>query len=314
MRGPRSETHSVRYLGRVKLDQMFQKGKSTSKHVDKIQNHNCGLGSVPDPEKIYIDKTLHSYAKAWDDFCDTMRDADFKVDGHRPRTLEEASLFMPDYLNIIKMRPGKKPGTTYSAWTIRTYFSGCAKVLDLSASNYPLPIRRRAAIIRSRGTAERDRHFSETKNAELVTFCKCTGLRNKSELQQITGDCLAIDNDGNYAIRVVGKGKKERVSRIIGTDEQISAIVNRIMAAGENKVWPHVPSCADIHSYRAVYAQDLYEMLARDPKDIPENERYCCRKDQKGKWYDRKAVLEVSKQLGHSRANVVVEHYLGQGV
>ena len=314
MRGKRSETHSVHYLGRVKLDEMFQKGKSTSKHLDKIQNHLDGLGSVPDPEKIYIDNTLHDYARAWDDYCETMKTADFKVDGHRPRTLEEAALFMPEYIELIKKRPGKKLGATYSAWTIRAYFSGCAKVLDLSASDYNLPIRRRADITRSRGAAERDRHFSKKNNAELITFCKCTGLRNQSELQKITGDCLVVDDDGNYAIRVIGKGKKERVSRIIGTEEQINQVVRRIMAAGENKVWPHVPSCADIHGYRACYAQALYAMLARDPKEIPESERYCCRKDQRGKWYDRKAVLEVSKQLGHSRTNVVVEHYLSQEV
>lgn len=312
MRGKREATHSVHYLGRQKLDEMFERGKSTSKHKDKIANKASGQGYVPDASKIYIDHTLHDYAKHWEDYCDAMRAADFKVDGHRPRTLDEAAKFMPDYIDILKSRPGKTPGSTYSAWTIRAYFAGCAKVLGLSAKDYDLPTRRRRDIVRSRGTAARDKHFSEKNNAELVNFCKCTGLRNKSELQKITGANLTTDKDGNPAIRIVGKGKKERISRIIGTPEQIQQVVQRMQNAGDNKVWPHVPSCADIHDYRAVYAQNYYNMLARDPKDIPLKERYCCKGDQKGKWYDRKAVIEVSKQLGHARANVIVEHYLGR--
>ena len=34
---------------------------------------------------------------------------------------------MPQYLEELKTRPGKKPGSTMSAWSIRSYFSSAAK-------------------------------------------------------------------------------------------------------------------------------------------------------------------------------------------
>ena len=45
-------------------------------------------------------------------------------------------------------------------------------------------IRRRADIKRSRGDAIRDKHFSEKNNADLITFCRCSGLR-RAEIQDL---------------------------------------------------------------------------------------------------------------------------------
>ena len=311
-RGKRSETHSVEHQGKVLLDHMLKTGKGTSKYKDKLANAAAGKGYVPAEDKIYITSTFTDYMKSWEDFCKTMKESGYKADGHTPRTFEEAKGFVPAYLDILKERPGKKPGTKYSAWTVRKYFAGVGKVLGVSAKDYDLPTRHRKDIIRSRGTAARDAHFSEKNHADLVEFCCCTGLRNASELQKITGNNLVKGADGSYYIHVIGKGKKERVSPIVGTPKEVQRVIERMQAAGDSKVWSHVPSCADVHDYRAVYATRLYNQLARDPKDIPLKERYCCRADQKGKWYDRKAVLEVSKALGHARENVIVEHYLGR--
>ena len=310
MRGKRSETHSVEYVGRMTLVGMFMEGKGTSKHSDKQHNREDGLGAVPDPDKIYLDGTLHDYEKAWHDYCQSMKAANFKVNGHKPRTLEEAALYMPSYIEEMKLRPGKRPGSTYSAWTIRAYFSGCAKVMGLSAKDYNLPERRRQDITRSRGEAVRDHKFSQEKNADLIEFCRCTGLRNASELQKIKGDCLRVNADGEYMIHVVGKGKKARDAKIIGTPEQIGKVVDRIQNAGDNLVWPHVNSKIDVHDLRADYAQAYYKSIAREGKDVPLEERYCCRGDLKGHWYDKVALLEVSKALGHERENVIVSHYL----
>lgn len=310
MRGKRIETNSLLYQGRFLLNEMFQAGKGTSKYRDKVANASMGLGYVPSHNKIYMDTTLRDYEKRWFDFCKTMRESGYKVNGHFPRNLEEAKGFVPNYIEILKERPGNKPGSKYSAWTIRSYFAGVAKVLGLKAEDYNLPLRQRKDIRRSRGIAARDKNFSEKKNQELVEFCKCTGLRNGSELQKITGNCLVLNDLGEYCVHVVGKGKKERNAKIIGTPSQIAHIVGRIQAAGDNLVWPNVPSHADIHKYRADYAIAFYHQIARDPKAIPVNERYCCRKDQKGIWFDRVAIMEVSRNLGHSRFNVTVEHYL----
>ena len=83
-----------------------------------------------------------------------------------------------------------------------------------------------------------------------------------------------------------------------------------MQAAGIGKVWVKVPQNADIHSYRADYASRIYLKYARPIEELPRKERYICRKDKRGVVYDRAAMLEASRALGHNRISVVGEHYL----
>ena len=303
MYGSREKTNSVKYQGLQRLESFFAAGKGTSKHADK-QTPEKTSG------KIYSDTTLHTYKRAWEDFCASMKRDEFRVNGHRPRTFYEAKEYLPQYLESLKQRPGTKDGTVMSAWSIRTYFSGVAKVLDVSAKDYDLPARRIEDISRSRESCVRDKHFSEEKNAELVSFCKSTGVRNYKELQQIRGTDLIDRGDGNYAIAVTGKGGRYRELPVIGSPEEVRAVVDRMTAAGSGHPWEHVSTAADIHAYRADYARRMYDAIARDPKTLPPSERYCGRKSMSGQWYDRAALRAVSEALGHSRENVVAEHYL----
>ena len=304
LRGKRADTHSVRYLGHQRLEDCFARGKGTSKHSDK---HT-------DPEaiqdKIYMDNTCNQYHKHWDDYCDSMRRAGYTVDGHVPRTLEEAKGYMPQYIQELEARPGAKPGTTFSAWSVRAYFAAAGKVLGLSASDYTLPQRRRQDITRSRGEAARDRRFSTVNNADFVDFCRATGLRNAKELQQVRGTDLVDLGGGSYAIRVHGKGGRWRDAPIYGTPGQVGAVVGRLRAAGGGLVWFHVPSAADVHSYRADYAARVYTAHARPADSIPPADRYHCRGDMRGYCFDRRAMQIASEALGHSRLNVIAAHYL----
>lgn len=304
MRGKREETHSVRYLGHKRLEDCFAAGRGTSKHADKHGN------PAAMQDKIYMDTTVNQYHTHWDDYCDSMQRAGYTVDGHKPRTLEEAAGFMPQYLDELKARPGANPGTTFSAWSVRSYFAASGKVLGLSASDYALPKRRRQNITRSRGEAARDRHFSESKNSDLVEYCRASGLRNRKELQQVRGSDLVDLGGGCYAIRVHGKGGRWRDAPIYGTPAQVEAVVERMRAAGNGLVWSHVPSAADIHSYRADYARRVYLAHARPIQNIPPADRYHCRGDMRGCTYDRKAMMVASKALGHSRLSVIASHYL----
>ena len=303
MRGKRNETHSVHYQGKMLLLSYFEQGKGHSKHADKSAKSTG--------ERIYSDKTLNTYLRAWDYFCSSMQAAHFQVDGHAPRNLSEAVQYVPEYIELLKSRPGSRAGTTLSAWTVRTYFAGIGKVLNLSATDYDLPLRRRDDIRRSRGDAARDSSFSETANKDLIEFCCCTGLRSAKELQKITGSDLITRADGKRAIRVKqGKAGKYREAAIIGTEDEVQRVIERMRAAGNALVWPHVPSHADIHGYRRIYAQRLYLSIARDPHTLPAAERYCCRGSRSGTWFDKAAMLQVSRELGHERLNVVAIHYL----
>lgn len=71
-------------------------------------------------------------------------------------------------------------------------------------------------------------------------------------------------------------------------------VVRLMRASGSAKVWDHVPSNADVHSYRSDYATALYDSLARPIEEIPfdrvnkgtgrkyQSEVYTCRGDRKG--------------------------------
>ena len=117
------------------------------------------------------------------------------------------------------------------------------------------------------------------------------------------------------------KGGRQRLSPIIGPGA--AAVVARMQATQPNeRVWLHVPSGMDVHGYRADYAGTLYKTHARPIDKIPydavnkgtgrlyQSEVYNCRKDERGKKLDKRAMLLVSKALGHNRLDVCANFYL----
>ena len=117
------------------------------------------------------------------------------------------------------------------------------------------------------------------------------------------------------------KGGKMRLAPIIGPGA--TAVIARMQATPPNeRVWLHVPSGMDVHGYRADYATALYKAHARPIEKIPydavnrgtrrlyQSEVYNCRKDERGKKLDKRAVLLVSKALGHNRLDVCSNFYL----
>ena len=194
-----------------------------------------------------------------------------------------------------------------SAYTLKLSASALRKLYWESLEELGITTKRaaRSEITRSRGTAKRDKHFSEEKNAEFVEFCRSTGLR-RSEITKLRGDQL-IERDGEYCIETTGKGGRFRVITICGN---VELVIGKMKEAGTEKVWKKIPSNADIHSYRADYATRIYSKYARPIEEIPRKERYICRKDKAGIVYDKAAMLETSKALGHNRISVVGEHYL----
>lgn len=222
---------------------------------------------------------------------------------HGVRVLADARQYAAEYIRELT-------AAGYAPSTLKLIASAIAKTYSCSTDDLKVVTapRRRADITRSRGHKKSDAHFSEKNNQDLVEFCRATGLRNHKELQQICGDQLEYRDGYYYIVGVKGKGGKIRDVPVLPDYE--ATVVRCCVAAGSGKVWPHVSSHADIHSYRADYASAWYKRLARPAAFIPPADRYVCRRDRAGVVYDKAAMLQVSRMLDHNRISVIAGHYL----
>lgn len=288
-------------------------------------------------QKIFSHNTMKTYLKQSQKYADWLQE-------HYPdvKKMKKTREYVPEYLH--EMCSDQK-----SAWTVHTVAKALGKLFGIKPEDRDYvepPKRKRSEITRSRNRVERDRHFSESNNRELVEFCRSTGLR-VSELKKLKGkdlmdretillslqspglpphyrgickDALAF-NEVQHFVFVTGKGGRERLAPIIGPYE--TQTVLRIQnTPKEEKVWNHVHTSADVHSYRADYATYIYKRYARHIEDIPydavnkgtgkryQKDVYVCRKDERGRKLDRKAMELCSKALGHNRVSIVAENYL----
>jgi len=219
------------------------------------------------------------------------------------RTLEQAHVHVDAYLKH-HIEQG------YSPYTQKAIASALAKLYGCSTRDFiPTQVRHRANITRSRKdeNGKSKAKFCEVRNREFVDFCRATGLRRNS-LSQLRPENLGYSRaTGRYMIvDLKGKGGRPIEAPIL-----CDRAVERIKNTPEGQfVWNKIPSRADIHSYRADYCKNIYEIHARPIADIPKGERYYCRGDLKGVVYDRRAMAVASRALGHNRISVVAGHYL----
>ena len=211
-----------------------------------------------------------------------------------------------------------------SAYTVKLERSALAKLFNVDAKELgSVRARAREDISRSRertvisdktGKEIKNPHtragrFSEKNHASEVAFARGTGMR-RSEMESVRGNQLYQRSDGSYWFKMDThqcKGGREREIPVRGDVELIKGMCER---AGSDRVFDKIPAHMDVHHYRSEYASNLYRSIARERDNIPKSDRYCCRGDLKGTWYDKKAMMEVSQALGHNRISVIAEHYL----
>ena len=213
-------------------------------------------------EGIYSYETYHAYTK----HC--LAFAKYCKEQHHCKTLAECRGYVDEYL---------ASRSRLSSYTIKLDAAALGKLYGCSTDEFvSTQPRLRANISRSRREAVRDKHFSETNNASLVTFCKSTGLR-RHELAALRGEDWK-EEDGSLYIHIrSGKGGKERYAKVIGNTD---VVLEMMQAAGNGKVFPHIPVAADIHGYRREYATAYYKAIARPMETLQPQEKYICRKDQ----------------------------------
>lgn len=287
----------------------MSKRPSLVRQVQDALWDKCAMGQSK--HKAKADGTVQEHIYSYNTYRTYMRHCNYFVrwcaqnapEGQKLRTLEDCRPYAADWLR-------SRIDAGYSAYTIKLQAAALCKLYGCAAADLRLPstpTRHRADITRSRGTAVRDTDFSDERNKEIISFCQCTGLRRR-ELATIRGTDLVWGANGTAYIHVThGKGGRERDAIILDNN---AAVIARMQSAGDDLVWPRIPSHMDVHGYRADYATSLYNRIARDVDTIPPEEQYHCRDDRAGVVYDRVAMLYVSRALGHNRISVIAGHYL----
>ena len=216
---------------------------------------------------------------------------------HGVRTLEEARPYVNAYIQ-------RHIDAGHSAYTQKLAASALAKMYGCSSTDFiQTKVRRRVDITRSRLSKAQ---LCEIRNAEFIAFCKATGLR-RSEITTLKLESLRVcEITGRYSLEIKGKGGRVRIAPIL-SDEAVRRILE---TPANQRVWPIVPSRADIHGMRAAYCARVYAIHARSIDVVPMDERYYARKDFRGRIYDKSAMRIASKALGHSRISVIAGNYL----
>lgn len=287
------QKESYRKTARLRLQAMLKAGMGSKRSKDKAE--------ADTKNKIYSKATFETYKQQFRHFADWLEKAHPEA-----FTLEDARGFVDEYLrHLIELER--------SAYSISTAKAAIAKIMGVEATQFiTTPPRLRADIKRSRGVAERDKHISDKKEEELARFTSATGLRRK-EMTMIRAEDLFFENGQAYLNVDKGtKGGKSRVAKIVGKTEAETKEIVKWIQSKEGRLFYKLSSNYDNHYYRATYANRLYNQLKRDIADIPTQERYVMRKERAGEVYDKQAMLQVSRALGHNRISVIAQSYLYQ--
>lgn len=282
---------SLKCFGRSK----YQDKKAAAEEYDRL--HPKGMS-----KQEYINAALRPHIYSYRTYGNYVKHINYFLvwceESYHCKTLKQCREHVNEWLQ-------ERIDSGLSAYTLKLEAAALGKLYQEPSKNFtPTPSRERGSITRSRGYALRDAGFSLEKNAEIIAFCRATGLR-RAELEALKGSQLLEKPDGYY-IAVKGKGGRYRESPVIGPHAE--EVAERMRLAGNGKVWTKVPSHMDVHSYRSEYATAIYCAYARNP--IPKEDRYFCRGDRKGTVMDRKAMMLASQALGHSRIDVVAGHYV----
>ena len=229
------------------------------------------------------------------------------------RNLSECRAYLPKYYNYMQEHG-------LSAWTIRTrVYAFCA----VYGSDYTtlfceteLPSRHRADIKRGRKLSVTSERFQSQANKDVCMIARACGAR-RGGLMALTASDL-IQKDGHLYVHLREKGGKERDAMVLPEFEgEVREIFDRHEAAAQGAVTGGVrrlfaksalPKDMPLHYLRAQYAQDLYRWY--ESHGAANGRLYHCRAERKGTSYDKGVLMEVSRNLGHSRCDVVVSHYL----
>ena len=283
-----SKNKSMKYQAQGILKPMLRLGES--KHDAKLKaedKHHI--------EGIFSASTYQNYVTVATQFGNWAKNT------HGEKNLKNCRQYVAEYLQI-RIDKGLSPDT------VKKDVSGLAKLYGCTSNDFGIdtPKMIRSDITRSRNKVK---EFDYNKHKDVLDFINGTSHR-RSELLRSKKKYYTEVN-GEIIVRIKGKGGKIRYSKVLPQYKEF--VKSRLQGLkDEDKVFraSEVPVRTPCHAYRAKYAKDYYNMIARPLNTLTTKEKYICRKDKKGTVYDREALAVVSKMLGHNRLSVIVDHYL----
>lgn len=283
-----SKNKSMKYQAQGILKPMLRLGES--KHDAKLKaedkHHIEGIFSV---------STYKNYVTVAAQFGNWAKKT------HGEKDLNNCRQYVPEYLQI-RIDKGLSPNT------IDRDISALAKLYKCTGNDFGIekPKKSRSNITRSRNVVK---EFDYAKHKEVLDYINGTSHR-RSELLRSKKKYYTEVN-GEIIVRIKGKNGKIRYTKVLPQYKEF--VRSKLQGLkDEDKVFrpSEVPVRTPCHAYRAKYAKDYYNMIARPLNTLTAKEKYICRNDKKGTVYDREALEVVSKMLGHNRLSVIVDHYL----
>lgn len=235
------------------------------------------------------------------------------ADRYGCKHLDECRPYLPAYFAEMQTRG-------LSAWTIRTRVYALCAVYDADYAALfgveHLPARHRADIKRGRQISAADARHHTPEQEAVRTIARACGARRGGILGLTVEDLIA--RDGCLYIHLKEKGGKEREAIVLpdyeaAVQEIFTAYAQNpeaAMTGGRQRLFSRsaLPKDMPLHYLRAQYAQNLYRYY--EAQGAATGQLYHCRADRKGQSYDKGVLMAVSLNMGHSRCDVVVSHYL----
>lgn len=232
---------------------------------------------------------------------------------HGCKHLAECRPYLREYYEDMCAR-------SISAWTIHTRVYALCSVFDAPYKELldveKLPPRCRADITRSRDIGDSADRYHAQHHEDARLLARACGAR-RGGLLGLCSDDMRVDENGTLRIHLREKGGKERDALVLPQyADRVKEIFSRYgngagaVTGGKRRLLPlqALPKDMPLHYLRAQYAQDLYHYFER--QGAASGQLYYCRKDRVGDMYDKGILMAVSLNLGHSRCDVVVSHYM----
>ena len=297
-----------------KIDSLLRIGES--KHLAKqAYRQYCEENNLPwNPAKspfIHSTQTAESYRQTVGEFCTWLKTE--KPEVWQTKDLDQIDKEVAyEYLQAREQQG-------CSAWTVSKDMSALNKVLDLGLNKKEGGLQERSLkdISRSREQKEHDAKYNPTNYKDQIEFAKAFGVRRESIYGgqfQVKENSL-FKKDGKVYVSVIEKGGRYREAPCLAeyqksieskyniTERETYTKEQFIESYYRNKgnyLFNTYTDKIDNHAFRSEYATNLYRELAEQKETVTS--------DYRG--YDSAVLKEVSEALGHSRINVVADHYL----